>query len=1502
MKLKPAAISAVLCLISTLSAIAQTPPVYVKEAFSREVGVHVGGVQVPEYKELVSREVGVFIGGDPLPAHREAISRELSVVVTTPAIPARITQLVVTNSPTGETTMLSWAGYNQWAERDVARYDIYLSTRAFTNVSAMTPYRSVPAETSAITLTGLPPWQDRFYAVVAVDAAGGSDPIVNYAAAYLVARELVSRELSVFVGAEPDPPYPQVISREVSVVVTTPQVPARITQLTASPSPTGEATTLSWAGYNEWAERDVARYDIYLSTRAFTNVTAMARYTTVPAENFSITLTNLPPWQDRFYAVVPVDGAGGSNPGVNYAAAYLIAREVVSRELSVFVGGEPEPPLRQAISREVSLVVTTPDVPAPVTGLGSGFTATMSQAAYRAIDLDWPSYNELAQRDVVRYRVYAGPAFFDNVAGMEPYAFVPAENSGAIVTGFDPLGIYHLAVVAEDALGQRNLVVRSASAQASIDRLGEVRDLAVRCETNALHFTWLPPDFAGSFLDGYRVYLGGAALPLVLDRTATNYSATHLLPAHGYPLRLTTVDVFGTESGGASLLAATLLPHPPNVVAVPFDGMLRLTWDHAEPNELVDRYAVYLAETNFTSVAGKTPTLLTRARRADLTGLVNGKTYYAAVTTINIAGGESTQASPRSGTPAPRAGSFADLAIPEVFSETAVHRGQLGAFGWRVQNVGTGPTTDATGTPVTAWVDRVFVSPDDVFGDADDVLLAEVPRVGGLTAGEAYTVNLTVPIPDLAPGTYTVFVTADAADAVYEHLDAGENVRSPEVPLRVVPALELVVDGVVVAGPTAMATNRAWVEFRTRYPNGVIRYTLDGSEPTGGTIYRDPVSVTAPVVVRAIATSEGGNLRIELDPVSVVIVYPPAIAVQPVGLAVSAGQPAQMTVVASGTEPFAYQWRRNQTLLAGATDATLTFLSVVPADAAAYSVIVSNPYGSVTSQAADLVVLTGDGPPDIVLGPANQTVALGAPVVLSVVAQGTPPLRYQWRLNGNNLGGATNFSYPIPAFQLRDGGAYTVVVWNDQGMIQGEPVLLEPDLPRLELADAFANRPVFLEVSLAGKTSNLTATDQTDEPRHAGKVGGRSLWMTWRPSQSGVATFATIGSSFDTLLAVYTGASLAGLEPVASDDDRGGFLTSRVQFNVQAGLEYHVAVDGFAGATGLVVLRWHLEAGGPAIPEITEHPRSRTAIQGEAVQFSVNSPTPGVAYQWLQNGIVLAGANQPTLALVAGPASAGGYRARVTAPNGRVAESTDAVVDVLDSPHASGTLSSDKLEDLFTDDPVAPVAPRLLHGAGWMAGLPPSQGLPGGQWTHLADATRSPNDPEPCGVLTSATRWFRLRFDAAVLPAAGAVVRLTSQGSEVPVLLAVFTNRHDLHLLACSTPAAPARAHAEVFFVASPNVDYVVLVDGLYGARGFMKLNWGLARAEELRPTPVRWVDGRLFIEWFVEAGPYEFSLGDGLDEWQTLFRTNIHHGLFQYHDPGQPTAPAKFYRLIPLP
>ena len=82
----------------------------------------------------------------------------------------------------------------------------------------------------------------------------------------------------------------------------------------------------------------------------------------------------------------------------------------------------------------------------------------------------------------------------------------------------------------------------------------------------------------------------------------------------------------------------------------------------------------------------------------------------------------------------------------------------------------------------------------------------------------------------------------------------------------------------------------------------------------------------------------------------------PTITTQPSASAVSVGSAVSFTVVASGTSPLTYDWKKDGTSISGATNATYTIASAATSDAGSYTVIVSNSAGSVTSTAASLTV------------------------------------------------------------------------------------------------------------------------------------------------------------------------------------------------------------------------------------------------------------------------------------------------------------------------------------------------------------------------------------------------------------------------------------------------------------------------------------------------------------------------------------------------------------------
>lgn len=313
-------------------------------------------------------------------------------------------------------------------------------------------------------------------------------------------------------------------------------------------------------------------------------------------------------------------------------------------------------------------------------------------------------------------------------------------------------------------------------------------------------------------------------------------------------------------------------------------------------------------------------------------------------------------------------------------------------------------------------------------------------------------------------------------------------------------------------------------------------------------------------------------------------VLDPVILASPTGGVTTAGADFSFVVQAGGTEPLRYQWYFKNARLTNETGPALQLQAVRTNQSGNYFVVVTNGYSSATSAVAALTVYDLA----ILASPTNGAADFGASFTNRVVAQGAPPLSFQWYskeagapTRTNRLEGETSEVLVLPGLTGARSGSYWVVVANGGGLRATSAAASLTVRDPLILA---APQSAAVE---AGSNVTLSVTAAGSEPlRYQWQFNGQNL--SGRTNASLTLTNARVTDSGSYAVRV---------------SNAWGTNTS-----ASAGLTVY----------DLVIL----------VP-----PRSGWAIGGETVTNEVVARGPGLSYQWLFNGQPLTGATGPVLVL-----------------------------------------------------------------------------------------------------------------------------------------------------------------------------------------------------------------------------------------------------------------------------
>ncbi len=259
--------------------------------------------------------------------------------------------------------------------------------------------------------------------------------------------------------------------------------------------------------------------------------------------------------------------------------------------------------------------------------------------------------------------------------------------------------------------------------------------------------------------------------------------------------------------------------------------------------------------------------------------------------------------------------------------------------------------------------------------------------------------------------------------------------------------------------------------------------SLSGTPPFTYQWYKNDIEINEDGNDETLYTSEEGKYKVKItnfagdvfsnNIIVTIPIIPPTIIIHPTD-----GYPNKtLTVSATGTEPFIYEWFKNDELIFNQTTS-----SYLAENEGTYKVKVSNISGFQYSNNA--IISPAPKPPSIILQPVGGK----APINLTVDAIGSEPLTYKWIKNNSQIVGTDK------TYNTENSGIFKVVISNFVGSITSNSVEVT-NLPVIITHPESGNLPTELYVAA---TSNLALTYQwyKDGSEINGATGNKYVPLT----------------------------------------------------------------------------------------------------------------------------------------------------------------------------------------------------------------------------------------------------------------------------------------------------------------------------------------------------------------------------------------------------------------------
>ena len=245
-------------------------------------------------------------------------------------------------------------------------------------------------------------------------------------------------------------------------------------------------------------------------------------------------------------------------------------------------------------------------------------------------------------------------------------------------------------------------------------------------------------------------------------------------------------------------------------------------------------------------------------------------------------------------------------------------------------------------------------------------------------------------------------------------------------------------------------------------------------------------------------------------------------------------------------------------------------------------------------------------PPVVTQNPSDIVATNGDTVALTVQADGTGPLSYQWYFNATNLlAGATNASLVLSPVVLAEAGSYAVAVSNVYGSVTSAPASVVVIVP-----------PALIGWFRVGDGPAWGTAPPCYSAREAAVLlfGGALCQYAVSTDPNQINLLAWVDGWGDTTY----------LNTPASEDFKGGVLyTNSGSYSAYVGDHLYLSLS----KTNYV---WSA-----VTPVIVGQPQDQVAVKGGGTAFQVSAiGAANLSYQWYFNATnLLPGATNPTLVL-----------------------------------------------------------------------------------------------------------------------------------------------------------------------------------------------------------------------------------------------------------------------------